>query len=108
VWFAVFVRVENETDKPQAPATDFQIEDQQGNVFTPVHVPPSNPFAYSTDPVRPHGFAPEANSVARQLGSIGGMMQLFKLTHATLQNRPLELKIRSLSPQDESTVSIDV
>jgi len=108
VWFAVFVRVENETGQPQTPASVYEIEDQQGNVYEPVEVPDTNPFHYDLTPVRPHGYAPGPDTVARQLGSIGGMMQLFKLKHTTLANRPLELKIRSTSPEDESTVSLDV
>jgi hypothetical protein len=108
VWFAVFVRVENETDDPQAPAPEFEIEDQQGNTFEPVEVEDTNPFHYDMNPIRPHGYAPGPDTIARQVGSVGGMLQLFKLKHTTLDNRPLELKIRSVSPEDESTVTIDV
>lgn len=108
LWFAVFVRVENETDEPQRPTEDFEIEDQQGNTFEPVEVDDSNPFAFSVDPIRPHGYAPGPDTVARQLGSIGGMLRLFKLERDTLANRPLELLIRSEVPKDRSTVSLDV
>jgi hypothetical protein len=108
VWFAVFIRVENETGQPQTPAPDFEIEDQQGNTFRPVRVGAINPFHYDLTPIRPNGYAPGPDTVARQLGSIGGMMQLFKLKHQTLANRPLELRIRSTSPEDESTVKLDV
>jgi hypothetical protein len=108
VWFAVFIRIENETDQPQTPAQQYEIEDQQGNKFDPVDVGPDNPFRYDTGPVRAHGYAPGPDTVARQLGSIGGMLKLFKLKHTTLANRPLELTIKSVAPADESTVSLDV
>ncbi|MCW2989537.1 MAG: hypothetical protein JWM73_131 [Solirubrobacterales bacterium] len=108
IWFAVFVRVENETDQPQAPAPVYEITDQQGNTFEPVKIGDLNPFHYDMTPIRPGGFAPGPDTIARQDGSVGGMIQLFKLKHETLDNRPLELKIRSVSPEDESTVSIDV
>jgi hypothetical protein len=108
VWFAVFVRIENETGDPQTPAPSYEITDQQGNTYEPVKVDATNPFHYDMTPIRPHGFAPGPDTVARQLGSIGGMLQLFKLKHDTLANRPLELKIKSTSPADESTVTIDV
>lgn len=108
VWFAIFVRVENETDDPQTPTTVFELEDQQGNTFEPIDVDESNPFAYDSDPIRPHGYAPGPDTIARQVGSVGGMLRLFKVKHSTLDNRPLELKIRSLGSDDESTVEIDV
>jgi hypothetical protein len=108
VWFAVFVRVENETDQPQVPAQSYEIEDQEGHTFEPVPLAATNPFHYDLSPVRPHGYAPGPNTVAHQLGSLGGMLQLFKLKHDTLTNRPLELKIRSTSSSDEGTVTIDV
>src|SRR3954469_21033760 len=31
LWFAVFVRVENETDKAQSPTSDYTITDTQGH-----------------------------------------------------------------------------
>lgn len=108
VWFAVFVRVENETDSEQTPAPHFELEDQQGNTFEPVEVDETNPFHYDMTPIRPHGYSPGPDTVARQLGSIGGMLQLFKVKHETLDNRPVELLIKSDSPEDESTVEIDV
>jgi hypothetical protein len=108
VWFAVFVRVENETDEPVVPAEHFEIEDQLDEVYEPVEIPETNAFHYSLDPVGPKSAAPSPDSVARQLGSIGGMLQLFKLKKATLDNRPLELIISTDEPEDEATVELDV
>jgi hypothetical protein len=108
VWFAVFVRVENETGDPQVPAPEFELEDQEGNAFEPVEIEDTNPFHYDTNPIRPHGYAPGPDTIARQVGSVGGMLQLFKLKHTTLDNRPLELTIRSGSSDDEATVAIDI
>ncbi|MFL5844015.1 MAG: hypothetical protein ACJ762_04910 [Solirubrobacteraceae bacterium] len=108
VWFAVFVRVENETGQPQTPAEDFELEDQQGNVYEPVEVEDTNPFHYDLTPIRPKGYAPGPDTIAREVGSIGGMLQLFKVKHETLDNRPVELKISTEVPKDEATVKIDV
>src|SRR5215212_3391119 len=38
VWFAVFVRVQNESDKTQRPATEFDITDTQETKFNPVSI----------------------------------------------------------------------
>ena len=109
VWFAVFVRVENESDEPQVPTTRFELEDQQGNVYEPVSIADEgNPFRYDTDPIRPGGYAPGPDTIARQVGSVGGMLQLFKVKYETLDNRPVELIIHSLTSDDESTVEIDI
>lgn len=108
VWFAVFVRVENEHDEPIVPAEHFEIEDQLDEVYEPVELPESNAFHYSLDPVGANSYAPSPDSVARQLGSIGGMLQLFKLKKETLDNRPLELIISTDEPEDEATVELDV
>src|SRR3954465_10666511 len=35
LWFAGFVRVENETDQAQSPASNYTIRDTEGNVFPP-------------------------------------------------------------------------
>jgi hypothetical protein len=108
VWFAVFLRIENESDEPQVPTTQFELEDQQGNVYEPVSVDESNPFYWDTDPIRAHGYAPGPDTIARQVGSVGGMLRLFKVPTTTLDNRPVELIIKSVSPEDEATIDIDV
>lgn len=108
LWFAVFVRVENPTHQPVAPATYFTISDTQGDVFEPVHIGASNPFAYSASPIPPNGVAPNPDSVAAQLQSINGMELLFKLKRTTLDNRPLVLNIKSFSPADSATDVLDV
>src|SRR3954447_20129568 len=60
--FAVFVRMENETDKDQTPASAFEIPDPDGNVYTPVKQTAVNPFAYLGQPVKPHSFSPDPDS----------------------------------------------
>src|SRR3954447_20515651 len=61
--FAIFVRIENETDKAVQPATSFSITDTDGNTYTPVKQSPVNPFAYTGDPVRAKSFVPNPDSV---------------------------------------------
>ena len=106
--FAIFVRIENETDKPLKPATSFEITDTDGNTYTPVKQGPVNPFAYTGDPVRPNNVAPDPDSIPAQVGSINGLELLFKIKRDSLNNRPLVLHIKSFFPDDESTVTLDV
>ena len=45
-WFAVFMRVENDGDKPARAANDYVITDTQGNRYRPLSFAPLNSFAY--------------------------------------------------------------
>lgn len=107
-WFAVFVRVQNETEEEQLPAETFEIVDTQEEVYRPVLLDDqSNSFAYRPEPVAPKGLIPDPDSAAGQ-GAIQGSLLLFKLKVDTLQNRPLEFKIRSSRVSGEALVDLDV
>lgn len=98
-WFGVFIRVQNQTDRPIAPANDFEIIDTQENVYRPIPLDTSvNPFAYSTEPLGPRSLIPKADSVAAE-GAVQGSLLLFKVKTASLQNRPLEFRFRRGSGQ---------
>jgi hypothetical protein len=109
VWFAVFVRVENDTNKTHQPAKQFDITDTQENVFNPVSIDlKSNDFGY--DPVLLPGksLLPNVDAIAAQ-NSINGELLLFKMPRQTLDNRPLELKIHDPADfQSFGTVNLDV
>lgn len=107
-WFAIFIRVQNETDEPQPASKQFEIEDTLGTVYEPIPIRSTNPFAYRTGMVEPGATLPPQNSPAHD-GPIGGSLVLFKMPLASLANRPLELKIKSpLAPQTEGVVDLDV
>ncbi len=98
-WFGVFIRVQNQTDRPIAPANDFEIIDTQENVYRPIPLDASvNPFAYSAEPVGPRSLIPKADSVAAE-GTVQGSLLLFKVKTDSLQNRPLEFRFRRGSGQ---------
>lgn len=102
-WFAVFIRVENESSHPQPAATSYEITDTDGDVFRPVTIGTINPFHYVVAKVPAKSAAPDPNSIAGQT-SINGMELLFKVTYNSLsQSRPLLLKIHS--PTDASYVA---
>ncbi len=92
-WFGVFMRVENVTDEPIQAANTFEIHDTQENVYRPLPLDPNaNPFAYQATEVPPHGKLPLRDSAADQSSTKGNLL-LFKVKTASLQNRPLELRI---------------
>ena len=105
IWFAVFVRVQNESDKTQKPATTYEITDTEGNQYNPVSIDAkSNDFAYDPVPIPGKGLLPNPNAIAAQ-NSINGQLLLFKIPRASLDNRPLELKIHN---PDESAAGREV
>ena len=92
-WFGVFMRVENDGEKPAHAASDYEITDTENNTFRPVPVDAKvNDFAYQPTTLQPTTILPNPDSVAGQ-GVIQGSLLLFKLKESDLQNRPLTLKI---------------
>jgi hypothetical protein len=107
-WFAVFIRVENDGEKAARAATEYTITDTQDNKFRPLRFAPDNVFAYRGGVLQPKDVLPEPDTPSGQ-GSIQGALLLFKIPTANLENRPLELSIRSAAvPGVEATVDLDV
>jgi hypothetical protein len=106
VWFGIWMRVQNETDRTLPAATQYEIHDTQENVYRPVPLDPkANAFAYQGGDVEPKGLLPAPDSAAGA-GPIQGSLVLFKVRVDSLQNRPLELKITQGG--DTDTAAIDV
>ena len=104
-WFAVFVRIENETDRPHESSKEFTIEDTQGATFEPI--PVDNLIAYRPELVPPRSLVPNEQSVAA-FGQTQGAMLLFQVPVPALDNRPLELLIQSPDGRNEATIDLDV
>ena len=108
VWFGVWMRVENDTEKPIPNAEEFEIHDTQDNIYRPIPVDPEvNPFVYEAVDVPPKTVLPLASSAAGQ-GPTQGLLLLFKLKVDSLQNRPLELVFSNGGGTDEGTYHLDV
>ena len=108
VWFAVFMRVENDGDATQFAADQFEIRDTQGNVFKPLNLDPKfNLFAYKARPVTPGTLLPILNSPASD-NTIRGALLLFKVKTDSLYNRPLELHITNSRGEGEAVINLDV
>ena len=107
-WFAIFIRVENTTDKPQIAADRYAITDTQGTVFRPIPMGRDNVFAYRGGQVGGHDLIPLAGTAAAQ-GTIQGSLLLFKIPVKNFENRPLSLVIQnSRVPGVRATVDLDV
>jgi hypothetical protein len=107
-WFAVFMRVENDSDKAAPATNDYSIKDTQGNVYKPIAMGPKNVFAYRPAVLQPKDILPLPSSAAAE-STIQGAMLLFKIPVANFQNRPLVLQIPEPEGGNETgTVDLDV
>jgi hypothetical protein len=98
-WFAVFMQVYNETSRTHPAAGDITISDTQGNVYSPIAAAATNEFAYRGGQVAPKGRIPALGTVAAD-GPTQGALLLYRIKLASLDNRPLDLKI--VDPLDRS------
>ena len=107
-WFAVFMRVENTSDKPQPATNGYSIRDTQGNVYRPIAMGPKNVFVYRPTVLQPQDVLPFADSPAGA-NTIQGAMLLFKIPVENFQNRPLQLLIPPPNGNGETgSVDLDV
>lgn len=90
--YGVFIQACNHGGKPRTSASEFRVEDNQGNEFQPIQLPEQNPFAYHPRALAKDDCIPEVGSVAQQ-GNTAGAMLLFQFPLANTENRPLELVI---------------
>jgi hypothetical protein len=109
VWFGVWIRVENQGDKPLPSATTWEIHDTQDNVYRPIPIDTNiNPFVFKPGvEVPPQGVVPNPESAAGQ-GPIQGSLLLFKIKADSLQNRPLELRFSNGGQGQTGVYDIDV
>lgn len=105
-WFAVFVQARNNRDEAHESAEEFVIEDTVGNEFEAIES--ENPLAYEPAVIEPDGILPAPDSVASSFNTNGSML-LFKVTQASLENRPLEFVIKDpADPSKHAAVALDV
>jgi hypothetical protein len=101
--YGVFLQACNPSGKVNEPhwmaSSNFQIEDTAGNKFRPLPLPANNIWAYKARPLKEHACIPEVGSLPAG-GPTNGALLIFKLPIATLENRPLDLRITA--PPDAS------
>ena len=94
---------------PHAPATEFEIEDTQEDIFEPLDIPfEDNLFVYDPPPeIPPETVYPVLNSAASDNTIKGGML-LFKVETDALYNRPLELRIVDPEGGADGMINLDI
>ena len=108
-WFGVFLRVQNESDEPIAPANDFEIVDTQENVYRPIPLDPkANVFAYDSGPeIPPHNVLPDPDSAAAR-GALHGSRRRFQVKKDSRPNRPREVRRTRRGGGATGRVDLDV
>jgi hypothetical protein len=107
-WFAVFMQVYNETTSEHPASSDITISDTQNNRYTPIELGEINQFAYRAGMVPPNAQLPAPGTIADNDPSQGQLL-LYKIQIASLDNRPLEIKIVSPENAAESaSAELDV
>jgi hypothetical protein len=107
-WFGVFVQVYNNHSAQFPAASTMTITDTQGNAYTPLPPSPASLYAYRGGPVPANGQLPIADSTA-SFGPTQGSLLLYKIQLASLDNRPLKIKIANpLDPAETASAELDV
>jgi hypothetical protein len=109
LWFGVFLWAKNQSEHPAITAYKFRILDSAGNIYIPTPLNPNlNPYAWTSQTLKPDQIQPAADSAAAD-SSPGGGLILFKLNQAVYSNRPLTLLIYAHgSSKPTSYVSLDL
>jgi hypothetical protein len=94
--YGVFLQACNPSDSVSGPhwmaSSNFEVEDTAGNKFKPLPLPADNIWAYKAQPLKQKACIPKLGSLAAS-GPTNGALLIFKLPIATLENRPLDLRI---------------
>lgn len=108
-WFAVFLQVFNDSKDRQPLSGDVTIYDTEGNVYAPIVPNLTNQFAYRAGQNVPgSGQLPQPSTVAGN-GGTQGLLLLFKIQVASLDNRPVRIKIVDpANPAQTAAAELDV
>ena len=107
-WFGVFIQVYNNSSSPQPAASALTVSDTAGNTYTPLTLVQTNQFAYRGGQVPAKEQLPQPGSVAAA-GPTQGALLLYKIKIASLDNRPLTIKIVDpTDPTQTASAELDV
>ena len=107
-YLGVFVRIENDGDKPYKPPRDIKVVDTVGNEYLPLDTTQSGFGLDLGQEIPPGDVAPPPNSPAA-FGPTSGALLLYRVTQETAtDNLPLELQIPVEGEEQPSTIALDV
>jgi hypothetical protein len=108
-WFGVSLQIFNNSSIPHPTALDPTISDSEGTLYTPTVPDQTNLFAYRSGAfVAPGTLLPMPSTVAAN-GATQGLFLLYKIAVASLDNRPIELKIVDpTNPTKTASAELDV
>jgi hypothetical protein len=107
-WFAVFMQVYNITNESHSASTGITISDTLNNTYSPIELSETNLFAYRAGLVPPNAQLPAPGTIAAD-DAAQGQLLLYKIQIASLNNRPMQIKIVSPSSSAETaSAELDV
>jgi hypothetical protein len=107
-WYGVFLWAKNQTSQTHVTSDNFDIVDTQGNRYYPFKlIPALNPYAWTSQVLRPLQTQPGPDTTA-SFGPTQGGLLLFKINNSAYADRPLTFEIRGPSNQLWATISLDL
>jgi hypothetical protein len=108
MWYGVFLWAKNQTNSSQTTTDNFEIVDTQGNTYYPLRLNTAlNPFAWTSETLRPGAVQPDPETIAGQGPTQGGLL-LFRVNINVYSNRPLTLFILGPNNQKQASISLDL
>jgi hypothetical protein len=108
LWYGVFLWALNQTHHNQTTSDNFEIVDTQGDTYLPVKLNTQlNPFAWTSQTLRPLATEPGPNTVQSYGPTQGGLL-LFKVPTSVYSNRPLTLYILGSGNQKLGAISLNL
>jgi len=108
MWYGVFMWAKNQTKAPLTSTDNFEIVDTQGDTYYPLRLNTAlNPFAWTSETLRPGAVQPDPETIAG-MGSTQGGLLLFRVNTNVYSNRPLTLFILGSNNQKLASISLDL
>jgi hypothetical protein len=106
-YLAVFLRIENDGNKPYQPPRDMKVIDTVGNEYLPLDASQTGFGLDFGEQIPPDGTAPPPNSPAAE-GPNAGALVLFKVkTESASDNLPLELEVPT-GGKSPASIELDI
>jgi hypothetical protein len=91
--YGAFISVDNDSPRAQPMARRFELRDEQGNVYRPLRLPGTNPYAYRARLIHPRTRIPQHGTPAAGNLAATGRMLLFRVPASQYESGRFELVI---------------